>query len=150
MIERNITVQELSTLAEDRKFSVSITGESALAMRKLIYDTRPMTILTDVIFLDNVHGINMMYEYYHFHDDYQLKEIAPNVFLPSPERAIIDTIVWLPENMNEGALIEALQNYQQKNGKEKLYECADHYNVPHEFVDVWWKEAEEESDMSMG
>ena len=79
-----------------------------------------------------------------------LNEMEKGVYVPTSERAIIDCMVWQDENRDEGFLIEALQTYQEKHKVSDLYECADNYLVPHEVVDYWWKEAEEEDDMSMG
>lgn len=150
MILRDITIAELSELRRQGEPAI-IVGSYNLAMLRLIYDSTSVSILTNCRSIDMCQGVNLRYEYYHFRDDFELKEIAPNVFLPSAERAIVDTIVWLAKNYNEGALIEALQSYQQM-GKDKsgLYRVADHYEVPHSCVDYWWEEAENETDMSMG
>ena len=127
-----------------------LTGNIALSMNKLIYGASPVSVCTKHAEIDGCSTPYGVYEYYHFKDKDFLMEIMEGIYLPSPEKAILDAIVWLPENSNEGYLIEALQTYQENNDKSKLYEVADHYKVPHEFVDYWWKEAEEESDMSMG
>lgn len=150
MIVRDATFEELSELAISLDEDIIITGDTALSKNHLIYDMTPITVLTKVKGLDRTPGINYMREFYHFRDLDYTSKVADRVYLLTPEKAILDTIVWLPENTNEGALIEALQTYQENNDKSKLYEVADHYKVPHEFVDYWWKEAEEESDMSMG
>ena len=153
MILRDISIFELTDLSNRLSQNIVIVGDSALSLNKLIYDMSPMSILTNNIHLNRCPSINYRSEYYHFNDLYLCTEIAQGVYLPTAEKAILDAIVWLPENMNEGSLIEALQSYQQMHGdkgKVKLYEVADYYKVPHEFVDYWWKEAEEESDMSMG
>ena len=153
MILRDISMCELSDLANKLNQNILIVGDSALSLNKLIYDMSPISLLTNNVHLNRCPSINYRNEYYHFNDLYLCTEISHGVYLPTIEKAIIDTIVWLPENMNEGSLIEALQSYQQMcgdGGKQKLYEVADYYKVPHEFVDYWWKEAEEESDMSMG
>lgn len=151
MITRDITIDELASLKSYSNKDIVIVGDTSLVMNHLIYDMKPITILTDYEGLDKTPGVNMLYEYYHFHDKKYNVQIHGNIWKPTAEKAILDTIVWLPENMNEGSLIEALQTYQNNgNDKTKLYECADHYGVPHEFVDYWWREAEEETDMSMG
>lgn len=128
-----------------------LVGETALGINHLMYTSPLYHILTNHPPLDGYVNNSIRYEYYHFRDDFELKEIAPNVFLPSAERAIVDAIVWLKKNYNEGALIEALQSYQQM-GKDKsaLYGVADHYEVPYSCIDYWWEEVENETDMSMG
>jgi hypothetical protein len=141
---------DIKEFARNRAKKTILVGESALALNHLIYGLSYWEIYTNVESMNMCSVDNVIFGYYHFHDDYGLKEISENLYLPSAEKAIFDTIVWLPENANEGFLIEALQSYQEHNDKSKLYECADHYGVPHEFIDYWWKEAEEESDMSMG
>jgi hypothetical protein len=101
--------------------------------------------------MDGVYLQPLMFEHYHFHDDYALTDIGNNFLLPSQERAIIDCIVWQEENRDEGFLIESLQTYQQHGHHvSDLYECADHYLVPHNVVDYWWKEALDDTEMSMG
>ena len=128
-----------------------ITGNSALEYNGLVNGTDILSIVTEVKPLDGTIVNNVCYEFFHFKDREYTREIKPGVFLPTAEKALLDAIVWLPENYNEGQLIEALQSYQANdNDKSKLYEVSDYYKVPHEFVDYWWKEAEEESDMSMG
>lgn len=153
MAEGHTTLQDLEILSSQLKSNILVVGNSAIARNGLAYDMYPISIYTNCRPLNGIHVDNLVYEAYHFNDLYLCKEIKPNVFLPTPEKAIFDAIVWLPENMNEGTLIEALQTYQEwygNSGKQKLYEVADHYGVPYEFIDYWWKEAEEESDMSMG
>lgn len=151
MILRDITVTELSELGNRINENILITGNTALSMNNLIYDSTPITICTNIKNLNCTPGENYWREFYHFKDLSNCKEIADRVYLPTPERAIVDAIVWLPENCNEGQLIEALQTYQDKISKmDELYKLADYYKVPRHFVDYWWKEAEEESDMSMG
>ena len=138
-------------ILSDRSEPSVLVGETVLGINNLIYASPSYYILTNHPPLDGYINNDIRYEYYHFRDDFELKEIAPNVFLPSAERAIVDTIVWLKKNYNEGALIESLQSYQQM-GKDKsgLYRVADHYEVPHSCIDYWWEEAENETDMSMG
>lgn len=131
---------------------IIIVGSSALACNGLVAGYVGYDIWTKYPFMNKVPLDNgIVLEHYHFHDDYQLEEISEKVFLPSVERSLIDTMVWYQENSLEGFLIEALQDYQYHEHKvSELYECADHYLVPHEVVDYWWNEALEESDMSMG
>ena len=101
--------------------------------------------------MNNVPLDDVVFEHYHLHDRKYLIRVKPRLYLPTPERAIIDCMVWQDENRDEGFLIEALQTYQYQGHKvSDLYECADHYLVPHEVVNYWWKEAEEEDDISMG
>ena len=147
MLSLEERIIEMSKLCES---DCILTGNIALSMNKLIYGASPVSVCTKHAEIDGCSTPYGVYEYYHFKDKDFLMEIMEGIYLPSPEKAILDAIVWLPENSNEGYLVEALQTYQENNDKSKLYEVADHYKVPHEFVDYWWKEAEEESDMSMG
>lgn len=147
-------MRELNKFLEftsDRKLKTLIVGETALACNSLVSGYNHWTVYTDEILMDKVPLGIITFEFYHCHDGKYLKEIYPNVYLPTPERAIIDTIIWQDENGTEGFLIEALQSYKEKGHKvSDLYECAEHYLVPHEVVDYWWKEALEDTDMSMG
>ena len=148
MIQR---MDELSKFAENRKDKTVLTGQSALAANGLIAGYFIFVIQTDIKNLNGVSLGNIVFEYYHLWDmNNYLNEREKGVYVPTPERAIIDCMVWQDENRDEGFLIEALQTYQEKHKVSDLYECADHYLVPHEVVDYWWKEAEEEDDMSMG
>ena len=135
---------------KNRKTDTLLVGHSALAGNGLVAGYLGYAVYTPVKNMNGVPLDNIIFEYYHMHDDYGLREIEPRLYLPTPERAIIDCMVWQDENRDEGFLIEALQTYQEKHKVSDLYECADHYLVPHEVVDYWWKEAEEEDDMSMG
>jgi hypothetical protein len=136
---------------KNRKDDTLLVGSSALAANGLVSGYAGYFIWTPVKSMDGVPLNNVTFEHYHLNDDYELREIKPRLFLPSSERAIIDCIVWQEENMDEGFLIEALQSYQEEGHKASdLYECADHYLVPHEVIDYWWKEAEEDTEMSMG
>lgn len=136
---------------KNRKVDTLLVGSSALSANGLVSGYLGYFVWTPVYGMDGVPLNNIVFEHLHVHDDYQLREISPKLKVPSPERAIIDTMIWYKENGLEGFLIEALQTYQEQGHKpEDLYECADHYLVPHEVVDYWWNEALEESDMSMG
>lgn len=136
---------------KNRKDNTLLVGSSALAANGLVSGYAGYFVLTPVKPMDGVPLNNVVFEYYHFHDDYSLREIQPRLYVPSAERAIIDCMTWQEENKDEGFLIEALQTYQEQGHKvSDLYECADHYLVPYEVVDYWWKEAEEDTEMSMG
>lgn len=64
---------------------------------------------------------------------------------------MVDTITFLDKNYIEGPLIESLQTYLYRNKDlSKLREVTDFYNLPMSTLDYWIKEAEEETDMSMG
>lgn len=146
----NDLINILSSLESYNGDNIILVGDTALAYNHLIYDYTPISVWTNYKGLDRTMGEEVMYQHYHLHDNSYTNNIVGNIYLPTSEKAILDTIIWLPENMNEGSLIEALQTYQEHHDKSGLYECADHYGVPHEFIDYWWKEAEEETDMSMG
>lgn len=143
---------DFELFAKNRKDKTVIVGSNALAANGLVSGYNIHIVQTRYKEMNKVPMRDIVFEFYHLWDsENYLTEISPNLYLPTSERAIIDCIVWQKENMDEGFLIEALQTYQYNGHKvEDLYECADHYLVPHEVVDYWWKEAEEEDDMSMG
>ena len=119
-----------------------LTGNAALSYNGLINGSCIDNVITDVRSMDGVILGNIKYEYYHFKDDNFLVYIKNELLLPTIEKSIVDTIVWLPENCNEGELIEALQTYRTMfDTKLKLYTVADIYRVPHEFIDYWWQES---------
>lgn len=138
--------------AKKRKAKTVIVGSNALASYGLVSGYNMHCIQTDCKSLNGVSLDNVVFEYYRLWDnDNYLNKVGDNLYCPTPERAIIDCIVWQNENRDEGFLIEALQTYQQRGHHvEDLYECADHYLVPREVVNYWWQEALDEEDMSMG
>lgn len=143
---------DFELFAKNREDKTVIVGSNALAANGLVAGYTIHIVQTKYRIMNKVPMKDIIFEFYHLWDnEHYLTEISPNLYLPTAERAIIDCMVWQKENMDEGFLIEALQTYQYKGHKaEDLYECADHYLVPHEVVDYWWKEAEDEGDMSMG
>lgn len=143
---------DFELFAKNRKDKTVMVGSNALAANGLVSGYNIHIVQTRYKEMNKVPMKDIIFEFYHLWDNENyLTEISPNLYLPTAERAIIDCMVWQKENMDEGFLIEALQTYQYNGHKvEDLYECADHYLVPHEVVDYWWKEAEEEDDMSMG
>lgn len=143
---------DFELFAKNRKDKTVVVGSNALAANGLVSGYNIHIVQTRYKEMNKVPMKDIIFEFYHLWDNENyLTEISPNLYLPTAERAIIDCMVWQKENMDEGFLIEALQTYQYNGHKvEDLYECADHYLVPHEVIDYWWKEAEEEDDMSMG
>lgn len=142
---------DIMEIAGGRDFKTIIVGQDALARHGLVAGYNCNNVYTPYKGLDKCPVIGGVLEHWHVHDDYQLTEIAENVFLPSAERAIVDCIIWQDHNYDEGFLIEALQSYQDDgHSVSDLYECADHYLVPYEVIDYWWNEALNESDVSMG
>ena len=142
---------EFLTFVKERDCATLLVGESALSHNGLVSGYNHYVINTDIQPMDKVSIGTITFEYWHLNDYLYTTEIQSRLFIPTPERAIIDCIIWQNKNYDEGFLIEALQTYQeQKHDVSDLYECADHYLVPHEVVDYWWQEALEESDMSMG
>ena len=67
--------------------------------------------------MNNVPLDDVVFEHYHLHDRKYLIRVKPRLYLPTPERAIIDCMVWQDENRDEGFLIEALQTYQYQGHK---------------------------------
>ena len=150
MIENSVTTN-LYVMSNSNN-PLLVVGDSALDKNILIYSSSNVNLLTAFIELDNLQIGNIILEAYHFTDDYQVRELQDNIYVPSAERAIVDTIHFLDMNYNEGSLIEALQNYSRRVNRDftKLYEAGEHYGVTKETIDYWIKEADEESDMSMG
>ena len=74
-------------------------------------------------------------------------QVNPLLLQPSKERAIVENIAHL-DWIDEGILIEAMQNYLLWfRNDEKLYKCADHFNVSREAIDYWIREAEEDEEV---
>ena len=142
----------LKEFVKNRKIETILVGPSALAANGLVAGYTGYFVNTPYKFMNGVPIDDIVLEFYHINiDNDYLKKLGDRLYTPTPERAIIDTIIWQDENGTEGFLIEALQSYQEKGHKvSDLYECAEHYLVPHEVVDYWWKEALEDTDMSMG
>lgn len=131
---------------------ILLVGHSALEYNGLIYGNGFMTVWTPN---DKHEGIKfgpLQLERYHFGDMEFMKEIEDNIFLPTPEKAIIDTIAFLDKNCNEGELVEALQDYLEDNedNLSELYKVADYYKVSRDKVDYWITEAATSPYISMG
>ena len=130
---------------------INIVGQSALAYHGLVNGYEWVSKLASNIFMNGVCINNFRHEWYHIHDKNNFVFIVGERRYPTAERAIIDCILWQHRNYDEGFLIEALQSYQQQgHNVEDLYEVADFYKLDRRVVDYWWKEAEEDSEMSMG
>lgn len=131
----------------------AISDCPALAMNGLAWGSNLTAIWTR---FESLHRINLgdiYLTHYHFDDDAHLKKIDDelNVYLPTPDRCLIDAVKFVEKSYDEGVFIEAMQNYLRKHKDlSELYAVADHYNVPKADVDYWIAEALEESDMSMG
>ena len=133
---------------DERWCNTLVVGESALAIHGLV---NGYNVMTDTPALNNCVLDLVVFRFWYFDDLNYTKEVYPRMYVPTPERAIIDCIVWQSKNYEEGLLIEALQTYQQQGHNiEDLYEVADFYKLDRRVVDYWWKEAEEDSEMSMG
>ena len=77
--------------------------------------------------------------YYNSNIDYVYElspgQVNPLLLQPSKERAIVENIAHL-DWIDEGILIEAMQSYLLWfRNDEKLYKCADHFNVSRETID---------------
>lgn len=129
-----------------------VVGESALARNGLMYSGNILCLYTPYQELDGVARFGIITECNHFEDGYFCKTIdRDNLWLPSAERALVDTINFLEKNYIEGPLIESLQTYlSEHEDLSELYKVADFYNVPKESINYWINEALEETDMSMG
>lgn len=86
-----------------------------------------------------------------FGEDCNPSPFSENILEPNRERAIIEGMFY-SEYMDEGVLIEGIQNYlfSEKDDPYKLYDLAPKYLLPRNRLDYWINEAREESDMSMG
>lgn len=147
-----VGITSLEELVRDRAGNTFVVGESALACAGLISGYNHIVVWTPEPLMDRVRSGRIIFQHWHLHDtEFCGNATNLSIFYPSAEKAIIDTILWQHKYYNEGFLIEALQTYQsQKHVVSDLYECANHYLIPIEMIQYWWKEAEEESDMSMG
>lgn len=111
----------------------------------------------DLLFLQTEHkeidGICTIYITYYYYENIDYTYCLtpgrnnPLILHPSKERAIIDYLrneKWC----DEGVLIEALKTYLLWfRDDEKLYACANHFNVPKETIDFWIKEAMEDEEV---
>lgn len=130
-----------------------IVNTTALTLNKLMWGGNELILYTPWEELDHLPMCDMRLEHYHFADGNYctLIDDKNNLWLPTAERALVDTIHFIEQNYIEGPLIESLQNYLSSHADlSELYTVADHYNVPSEKIDYWINEAREESDMSMG
>lgn len=140
MLQYVTAMQELYFKTET--LPIIFVGASALDYNSLTSGNSIYNIYAHYVSLHQHQFWGLMFEHYHFVDDYQLKEIQRNVFLPSAERAIVDTICHLKHNYIEGLLIEALQMYPRlNNNMDKLYPVAKHYALPVDTLDYWIDEA---------
>lgn len=129
-----------------------IVGQEALVDNGLMYGPCMLTVHTCAKELDNLVLGDIVLEHYHFIDGYFCREIDKEnrVWLPSAERALVDTITFIDKNYIEGALIESLQTYlSNHNDLSELRHVADFYKLPSETLDYWIKEARESRDMSI-
>lgn len=140
------------TFVKERGIVTTLVGISALEANGLVAGYNCYFVWTPYEFMNGVPIDDVVLEYYHFNDDYGLVEFSDRLFIPSGERAIIDTIAWIEKNGCEEFVIEAIQKYCYVYGHKvsDLYECANHYSISNETVDYWWNEAMNEMDMSMG
>ncbi len=128
-----------------------ITGACALARAGLTTtSTNHLDLQTSIKSLDGLRTLPCNF-YYNGNIDYVYElspgQVNPLLLQPSKERAIVENIAHL-DWIDEGILIEALQNYLLWfRNDEKLYKCADHFNVPRETIDYWIREAEEDEEV---
>lgn len=129
-----------------------IVGETALRLNGLMYGGNVLCLYIPYPELDGIIRGDVVIEYNHFEDGYYCETTeVDNLWLPSAERALVDTINFIEQNYIEGPLIESLQTYlAEHKDLSKLYEVADFYKVPRETIDYWINEAREETSMSMG
>lgn len=140
----------------NKSINFLIVGIPSLVYNKLMWGgigIEPLILYIDKKILNGTILGDVHLEYYHFNDDMyrEVFDRENRLYLPTAERALVDTIAFLDKNYIEGPLIESLQNYLDKHQDlSKLYSVADHYKVPRDKIDYWINEAREETDMSMG
>lgn len=140
----------------NRPTNFLLVGTPSLVYNGLMYGNvsgEMLTVYTDILELDGLHLGDVSLEYNHFNDSAYCIEFDKdnNLWLPTAERALVDTIHFLKQNYIEGPLIESLQNYLAKHEDlSELYAVAEHYSVSRDEIDYWINEALEEDDMSMG
>jgi hypothetical protein len=128
-----------------------LCGPCALARAGLCtYSTVLLFLETPYKEIDGICAACITYWYYPNIDyEYELTptDNNPLILQPSKERALVEFIMY-SKAADEGILIEALQNYLLWfRNDEKLYKCADHFNVPRETIDYWIREAEEDEEV---
>lgn len=115
-----------------------LVGYSSLEHTGLIYGCGSFDVYTPFKNLDGVSNGSVLFEHYHFSDMSYLEETSKNFFIPTQERAIIDTIAWMEKYSRTGILIEAIQDYCDNHSDlSLLYQVAEHYNVNASEVDYW-------------
>ena len=128
-----------------------ICGNCALS-RNGLTTTSPvhLDLFTDIEEHDN---LNVTIITYHYNPNidwkYQLtaQDINPLLKLPSPERAIIEYILFI-DKLEEGNLIEAIDTYMMRNKDlTSLYETANYFNLPKSTLDYWIKETIEDEEI---
>lgn len=148
-----LTKGQIRYLEVNRAYPLLIVGTRALVDNGLMYGPCTLDIYESNPRCHDIHFGDVTLEHYHFHDGYFCTEIYPeyNLWLPSAERAIVDTITFLDKNYIEGPLIESLQTYLgEHEDLSELRKVADFYKLPQETLDYWIKEAQENGPMSMG
>lgn len=149
MLSRN----QLAHIRANSPADFLAVSETALAANGLMWGGGGLVLYTPLSEIDNLTVGDVRFEHNHFSDsdNCYVMDMEHNIWVPTAEKALVDTIAFLDDNYIEGALIESLQNYLAKHDDlSKLYEVADHYNVSRDKVDYWINEAIEEGDMSMG
>ena len=130
-----------------------IVGQSALVNNGLMYGPCGLVVLA---YDESLHGIRLgdvFLEYFHFTDGHYCTEIdrEHKVWLPTPERALVDTMFFIDKNYIEGPLIESLQDYLSRHDDlTELRSVASFYGLKNDVLNYWINEALNESDMSMG
>lgn len=131
---------------------MTVTGYSSLCFTGLVADKpRAIDVATCNDELNGCEGKTKRYHYREYAKDRRYLNRRDDMEIPTEERALVEYMLY-PDEMDEGALIWALQTYIELKHKDLnlLYKVADYFHLPRETVDYWIKEAEEEDDMSMG
>lgn len=132
-----------------------VAGESALYRSGLTYSQSfTIDVWTDNKEIPNgIFAVYVKYFYNPMAKDFSYTVESPvsvNIHEPTQERAIVEAVKFR-DNISEGVLIEAVQNYLwEHTNLTILYEVADYFKVSRKDIDYWINEAREESDMSMG
>ena len=147
------TAGQLRYLSANKGYPILIVGTRSLVDNGLMYGPCTLDVYESNPRCHDIHFGDVVLEHYHFYDCNFCTEIYPEyqLWLPSAERALVDTIAFLDRNYIEGPLIESLQTYlEEHEDLSELRKVADFYKLPQETLDYWIKEAQDETDMSWG
>lgn len=135
-------------------YKTLIVGQRSLVDNGLMYGPCTLDVLACDKCIDGIRLADVVLEYNHFVDGYFCTEIDSQnrVWLPTAERALVDTIMFINNNYIEGPLIESLQTYlgwHSDGDLSELHKVANFYKLPQDTLDYWIREARESGSMSI-